>query len=143
MATIQFDLVSPEKKLASLEVSEIQIPGSDGDLTAMAEHAPLLTTLRPGLLSVKAGSDLMEYIVTGGFVEISGTNVSVLAEEALPRNEVNTSIIEELINKATVALEDVTAENKDDADKRLADTCLLYTSPSPRDRSLSRMPSSA
>ena len=61
MATIQFDLVSPEKKLASLEVSEIQIPGSDGDLTAMAEHAPLLTTLRPGLLSVKAGSDLMEF----------------------------------------------------------------------------------
>ena len=125
MATIQFDLVSPEKKLASLEVSEIQIPGSDGDLTAMAEHAPLLTTLRPGLLSVKAGSDLMEYIVTGGFVEISGTNVSVLAEEALPRNEVNTSIIEELINKANVALEDVTAENKDDADKRLADTKAL------------------
>ena len=125
MATIQFDLVSPEKKLASLEVSEIQIPGSDGDLTAMAEHAPLLTTLRPGFLSVKAGSDLMEYIVTGGFVEISGTNVSVLAEEALPRNEVNTSIIEELINKATVALEDVTAENKDDADKRLADTKAL------------------
>ena len=125
MATIQFDLVSPEKKLASLEVSEIQIPGSDGDLTAMAEHAPLLTTLRPGLLSVKAGSDLMEYIVTGGFVEISGTNVSVLAEEALPRNEVNTSTIEELINKATVALEDVTAENKDDADKRLADTKAL------------------
>ena len=125
MATIQFDLVSPEKKLASLEVSEIQIPGSDGDLTAMAEHAPLLTTLRPGLLSAKAGSDLMEYIVTGGFVEISGTNVSVLAEEALPKNEVNTSIIEELINKATVALEDVTAENKDDADKRLADTKAL------------------
>ena len=91
----------------------------------MAEHAPLLTTLRPGLLSVKAGSDLMEYIVTRGFVEISGTNVSVLAEEALPRNEVNTSIIEELINKATVALEDVTAENKDDADKRLADTKAL------------------
>jgi len=125
MATIQFDLVSPEKKLASLEVSEIQIPGSDGDLTAMAEHAPLLTTLRPGLLSAKAGSDLMEYIVTGGFVEISGTNVSVLAEEALPRNEVNTSIIEELINKATVALEGVTAEDKDDADKRLADTKAL------------------
>ena len=125
MATIQFDLVSPEKKLASLEVSEIQIPGSDGELTAMADHAPLLTTLRPALLSVKAVSDLLEYIVTGGFVEISGTNVSVLAEEALPRNEVNTSIIEELINKATVALEDVTAENKDDADKRLADTKAL------------------
>lgn len=125
MATIQFDLVSPERKLASLEASEIQIPGSDGDFTAMAEHAPVLTTLKPGLLSVKVGNDLMEYIVTGGFVEISGSNASVLAEEALPRNEVDTSVIEDLIEKATIALEDVTAENKDDAEKRLADTKAL------------------
>jgi len=126
MATIQFDLVSPERKLASLEASEIQIPGSDGDFTAMAEHAPVLTTLKPGLLSVKVGNDLMEYIVTGGFVEISGSNASVLAEEALPRNEVDTSVIEGLIEKATIALEDVTAENKDDAEKRLADTKPCY-----------------
>ncbi len=49
MATIQFDLVSPERKLASLDASEIQIPGSDGDFTAMAEHAPIITTLRPTL----------------------------------------------------------------------------------------------
>ena len=127
MATIQFDLVSPERKLASLEASEIQIPGSDGDSTAMAEHAPVLTTLKPGLLSVKVGNDLMEYIVTGGFVEISGSNASVLAEEALPRNEVDTSVIEGLIEKATIALEDVTADNKDDAEKRLADTKALLS----------------
>jgi len=127
MATIQFDLVSPERKLASLEASEIQIPGSDGDFTAMAEHAPVLTTLKPGLLSVKVGNDLMEYIVTGGFVEISASNASVLAEEALPRNEVDTSVIEGLIEKATIALEDVTAENKDDAEKRLADTKALLS----------------
>ena len=127
MATIQFDLVSPERKLASLEASEIQIPGSDGDFTAMAEHAPILTTLKPGLLSVKVGNDLMEYIVTGGFVEISGSNASVLAEEALPRNEVDTSVIEGLIEKATIALEDVTADNKDDAEKRLADTKALLS----------------
>ena len=127
MATIQFDLVSPERKLASLEASEIQIPGSDGDFTAMAEHAPVLTTLKPGLLSVKVGNDLMEYIVTGGFVEISGSNASVLAEEALPRNEVDTSVIEGLIEKATIALEDITADNKDDAEKRLADTKALLS----------------
>ena len=127
MTTIQFDLVSPERKLASLEASEIQIPGSDGDFTAMAEHAPVLTTLKPGLLSVKVGNDLMEYIVTGGFVEISGSNASVLAEEALPRNEVDTSLIEGLIEKATIALEDVTADNKDDAEKRLADTKALLS----------------
>ena len=127
MATIQFDLVSPERKLASLEASDIQIPVSEGDFTAMAEHAPVLTTLKPGLLSVKVGNDLMEYIVTGGFVEISGSNASVLAEEALPRNEVDTSVIEGLIEKATIALEDVTAENKDDAEKRLADTKALLS----------------
>ena len=127
MATLQFDLVSLERKLAFLEASEIQIPGSDGDFTAMAEHAPVLTTLKPGLLSVKVGNDLMEYIVTGGFVEISGSNASVLAEEALPRNEVDTSVIEGLIEKATIALEDVTAENKDDAEKRLADTKALLS----------------
>ena len=127
MATIQFDLVSPERKLASLEASEIQIPGSDGDFTAMAEHAPVLTTLKPGLLSVKVGNDLMEYIVTGGFVEISGSNASVLAEEALPRNEVDTSVIEGLIEKATIALEDVTAASKDDAEKRPAETKALLS----------------
>jgi len=125
MATIQFDLVSPERKLASLDASEIQIPGSDGDFTAMAEHAPIITTLRPGLLSVKVGNDVMEYIVTGGFVEISATNASVLAEQALLRNEVDTAVIEGLIENATAVLKDVAAEGKDDADKRLADTKAL------------------
>ncbi|MDC1498461.1 F0F1 ATP synthase subunit epsilon [Amylibacter sp.] len=125
MATIQFDLVSPERKLASLDASEIQIPGSDGDFTAMAEHAPIITTLRPGLLTVKVGNDVMEYIVTGGFVEISATNASVLAEQALPRNEVDTAVIEGLIENATAVLKDIAAEGKDDADKRLADTKAL------------------
>lgn len=125
MATIQFDLVSPERKLASLDASEIQIPGSDGDFTAMAEHAPIITTLRPGLLSVKVGNDVMEYIVTGGFVEISGTNASVLAEQALPRNEVDTAVIEGLIENATAVLQNVAPEGKDHADKRLADTKAL------------------
>lgn len=125
MATIQFDLVSPERKLASVEASEIQIPGADGDFTAMAEHAPMLTTLRPGLLTVKAGSDVTEYIVTGGFVEVSGTNASVLAEQALPKSEITREDVEGLIADATAALETVSAEEKDAADKRLADTKAL------------------
>ena len=47
MATMQFDLVSPERSLASLDVTAVQIPGADGDMTAMADHAPTITTLRP------------------------------------------------------------------------------------------------
>ena len=125
MATIQFDLVSPERKLASVAASEIQIPGADGDFTAMAEHAPMLTTLRPGLLTVKAGSDVMEYIVTGGFVEVSGTNASVLAEQALPKGEVTRDIVEGMIADATAALSIVAPEEKDAADKRLNDTKAL------------------
>ena len=46
--TMQFDLVSPEKSLASLAAREVQIPGSEGDMTAMPDHAPTITTLRPG-----------------------------------------------------------------------------------------------
>ena len=125
MATIQFDLVSPERKLASVEASEIQIPGADGDFTAMAEHAPMLTTLRPGLLTVKAGSDVTEYIVTGGFVEVSGTNASVLAEQAVPKGEITREIVEGMIADATAALDIVAPEEKDAADKRLNDTKAL------------------
>ena len=65
--TIQFDLVSPERSLASLEVKAVQIPGADGDMTAMPDHAPLITTLRPGILTVEAPSETSEYVVFGGF----------------------------------------------------------------------------
>ena len=125
MATIQFDLVSPERKLASVEASEIQIPGADGDFTVMAEHAPMLTTLRPGLLSVKTDSDITEYIVTGGFVEISGKNASVLAEQAIPKVEVTGEVIDDLIAVATAALENIPPEDLDAANKRLSDTRTL------------------
>ena len=125
MATIQFDLVSPERKLASVEASEIQIPGADGDFTVMAEHAPMLTTLRPGLLSVKTDSDVTEYVVTGGFVEISGKNASVLAEQAIPKVEVTAEVIDDLIAVATAALDNIPPEDVDAANKRLSDTRTL------------------
>ena len=125
MATIQFDLVSPERKLASVEASEIQIPGADGDFTVMAEHAPMLTTLRPGLLSVKTDSDVTEYIVTGGFVEVSGKNASVLAEQAIPKVEVTAEVIDDLISVATAALDNIPPEDLDAANKRLSDTRTL------------------
>ena len=125
MATIQFDLVSPERKLASVEASEIQIPGADGDFTVMAEHAPMLTTLRPGLLSVKTDSDVTEYIVTGGFVEVSGKNASVLAEQAIPKVEVTAEVIDDLIAVATAALDNIPPEDLDAANKRLSDTRIL------------------
>ncbi len=123
--TMQFDLVSPERKLASLEVTEVEIPGAEGDFTAMADHAAVLTTLRPGVLKVTSDSGVTEYIVTGGFVEISPTAASVLAEQALPKGDVTRETIEALIKDAEFAAENLEGAELDLASKRVADTKVL------------------
>ena len=103
MANVQFDLVSPERRLASVEASEVQIPGADGDMTAMADHAPTITTLRPGILTVvhSGGSDV--YVVSGGFAEITADSVSVLAEQALPKDEVTQEVFDKMVAEAKEA----------------------------------------
>jgi F-type H+-transporting ATPase subunit epsilon len=102
---MQFDLVSPERRLASLEVDAVQIPGTDGDLTAMADHAPMITTLRPGVLRVDGAGSGAEtaYFVTGGFADVAGPTVTVLAERALPVSEVTAEIMDGFIAEATEA----------------------------------------
>ena len=101
--TMQFDLVSPERRVASLEVTSVQIPGADGDMTAMPGHAPLITTLRPGILRVESTGGTQEYVVTGGFAEI-GENLSVLAERALPRKEMTQETFDAILEEARAAL---------------------------------------
>ncbi|RKF13861.1 F0F1 ATP synthase subunit epsilon [Roseovarius spongiae] len=97
---MQFDLVSPERLLTSVEASEVQIPGAEGDMTVMPEHAPLITTLRPGILRVRSGEGDAEYVVTGGFAEINATGVSVLAERALPKADVTQEHFDEMVQAA-------------------------------------------
>ena len=99
---MQFDLVAPERRLASVAVDAVQIPATDGDLTAMADHAPLITTLRPGILRVQGGEGAAEtaYFVTGGFADVAGPSVTVLAEQALPVSEVTTELMEGFIAEA-------------------------------------------
>ena len=103
MANLQFDLVSPERRLASVEASEVMIPGADGDMTAMAGHAPTITTLRPGVLRVVHGGTTDEYVVLGGFAEITADGVSVLAERALPRGEMTQEVYDQMIEEAKTA----------------------------------------
>lgn len=64
-ANVQFDLVSPERKLTSVLVEQVQIPGADGDLTAMAGHEPTILSLRPGLLTATGPGVEEQYVVTG------------------------------------------------------------------------------
>ncbi|MCE0505656.1 F0F1 ATP synthase subunit epsilon [Roseivivax sp. GX 12232] len=97
--TMQFDLVSPERRLMQEEVVSVQIPGADGDMTAMPNHAPLITTLRPGVLVVETQKGTQEFVVTGGFAEL-GEGLSVLAERALPKADVDQETYETLVEEA-------------------------------------------
>ena len=124
--TMQFDLVSPERRLASLETTAVQIPGADGDLTAMPGHAPVITNLRPGILKVESPSGNIDYVVTGGFAEI-GEGLSVLAERALPLEELSQDAFDEILEEAKVMYKTVEEEFQnqpgpvDDAAKLLSD----------------------
>ncbi|MBU9698082.1 F0F1 ATP synthase subunit epsilon [Rhodobacteraceae bacterium HSP-20] len=121
--SVQFDLVSPERRLASVSASEVQIPGADGDLTAMEGHAPTITTLRPGILKALSSEGTKSYVVTGGFAEISATGVSVLAERAVPVEEANAALFDALLAEARDAA--ATTEDKDAAEKLVADMLAL------------------
>ncbi|NJM82474.1 MAG: F0F1 ATP synthase subunit epsilon [Tabrizicola sp.] len=117
--TLQFDLVSPERRLASVAASEVQIPGADGDLTAMEGHSPTITTLRPGILRAVSAEGTKAYVVTGGFAEISATGVSVLAERAVPLDELTPVTLDALVADACEAA--AVNSDKDAADKAVAD----------------------
>lgn len=98
--TMQFDLVSPERRLASAQVVSVQIPGADGDMTAMEGHAPTITTLRPGILTVDGPDGQSQYVVTGGFAEITAAGVSVLAERAVARADMTQETMDEIMEEA-------------------------------------------
>ena len=121
--TLQFDLVSPERRLASVVATEVQIPGADGDLTAMEGHSPTITTLRPGVLRVIGASGTQAYVVTGGFAEITASGVSVLAERAIPLEEATPAVMDTLV--AEVRDMATRSMDKDGAEKMLQDTLAL------------------
>jgi F-type H+-transporting ATPase subunit epsilon len=85
MATFKFDLVSPERVLLSEAAEEVRVPGSDGDFTVLASHAPVVATIRPGVIDVKlAGGKTNRIFVKGGFAEVLPDSLTVLAERAYP-----------------------------------------------------------
>jgi F-type H+-transporting ATPase subunit epsilon len=123
--TLQFDLVSPERRLASVQATEVQIPAAEGDMTAMAGHTPTITTLRPGLLRAVSSEGTKAFAVTGGFAEITASGVSVLAERAIPVEEANAAVMDELIAQARTAAASAPADARDAADKLVSDYVAL------------------
>lgn len=123
--TLQFDLVSPERKLASVQATSVQIPGIGGDFTAMPNHAPFLTTLRPGVLKVVTPAETIEYVVTGGFAEVSPTATTILAEQALLRPEADASLVQDLLTAAERDLADAPEDRRMAAGQRVRDVLAL------------------
>jgi len=79
---LHFELVSPQKLVFSGEVDQVDVPGAEGDFGVLAGHAPLVTTLRPGILTVFTGGNAQKIVVLGGFSEVSSEGLTVLADLA-------------------------------------------------------------
>lgn len=117
MAKLVFDLVSPERLLMSAEADMVTVPGAEGDMGVMAGHAPVITTLRPGVVKVDGGSEGPDKIfVRGGFAEVTPSRLTVLAEEAIPLDALDA---EALAREIKDAEEDV-ADAKSETARRVA-----------------------
>jgi F-type H+-transporting ATPase subunit epsilon len=111
MAAFKFELVSPEKLVFSAEVEAVVVPGTDGEMTVMAQHAPVMTAIRPGIVTViGAGAD-KRIFVRGGFAEVGRTGLTILAEMAVPMEEFDRARLDQEIKDA----EEDLADAKDDA----------------------------
>jgi F-type H+-transporting ATPase subunit epsilon len=113
---LHFELVSPERLLFSGDVAEVDIPGTEGDMGILPGHAPVLSTLRPGVVTVtKDGGAKERIFVRGGFAEVNSQGLTVLAEVAVPVAELNASLLAQEVKDAQ---EDVTDAQDDETRRR-------------------------
>ncbi len=111
---IQFELVSPERLLVSEPVEMVVVPGTEGDFGVLPGHAPLVSTVRPGVIAVFEGSKVVQRIfVAGGFAEVTGERCTVLAEQAIPVADIDRAAADTEIRQAREDL----AEAKDEAER--------------------------
>ena len=111
--SVEFELVSPERLLLSKSVEMVVVPGSEGDFGVLPRHAPLISTIRPGIIRVYEGDQVIDQIfVAGGFAEVTGTRCTVLAEEALPVADIDRAAVEKGMGDIRDDLQD--AKNDDE-----------------------------
>jgi F-type H+-transporting ATPase subunit epsilon len=121
MALLKFELVSPERLLLSADVQQVTVPGTEGLFTVLPEHAPVLSTLRPGVVDVITAEGQNERIfVRGGFAEVNPGGLTILAEVAIPLAELDSAALEQQISDAE---EDV-SDAQDDETRRRAQESL-------------------
>jgi F-type H+-transporting ATPase subunit epsilon len=120
MATFHFELVSPERLVFAGEVTQVDVPGEEGDFGVFAGHAPYVATLKPGVLIIYGDGGPQRMVVRGGFAEVGPGGLTVLAEQAMPVSEIDAIMIAQAVKDAEEDIAD--ADNdvaRDKARERL------------------------
>lgn len=119
---LHFDLVSPERQLASEDVDQVDVPGTEGVFGVLANHSPVMSALAPGVLRIRNGAEEKRIFVRGGFAEVRPAGLTVLAEEAIPISELDAEALAARIKNAEqdLADADASAETKERAAAELA-----------------------
>ena len=117
MAAFHFELVSPEQILFSGDVESVVVPGSEGQMTILKDHAPVMTMLQPGVVEVEeSAAKRQRLFVRGGFADVAPTGLTILAELALPIEQLDAAAIARELKNAE---EDV-ADAADGEARRMA-----------------------
>ncbi len=118
---LKFELVAPEKLLMSAEVDRVTVPGTEGRFGVLAGHAPVMSSLRPGVIDVDVDERTTSQIfVRGGFAEVTPEGLTVLAVQAIAAEDLNAEALDQQIKDAE---EDV-ADAKDDGTRQKAQEVL-------------------
>ncbi|WP_164155878.1 ATP synthase F1 subunit epsilon [Sandarakinorhabdus rubra] len=103
---LDFELVSPERRLAKAKVAMVVVPGSEGDFGVLAGHAPMMSTIRPGAIAIHetdGGPATMRFFIEGGFAEVTATGLTILAEKATPVAEIDVAAVASELASARAA----------------------------------------
>ena len=106
----KFELVSPERLVLAVDARSVVVPGSEGEMTVLARHAPLMSTLRPGVLVVESDGGTRRIFVGGGFAEIGVQGLTILAEDALAVEDIDRSKLEQDIRNSEEDVRDAKSE---------------------------------
>jgi F-type H+-transporting ATPase subunit epsilon len=110
---VEFELVSPERLLLSEQVDMVVVPGAEGDFGVLPRHAPLISTLRPGVIRVFEGREVKQRIfVAGGFAEVTPERCTVLAEEAVPVGDIDAAAVDQELKNLGEDLADAKTDDE-------------------------------
>ena len=120
MATFHFELVSPDKVLFSGPAQSVLVPGTEGDFLVLSDHAPVMTSVRPGVVGIdEVDGKHRRVFVRGGFADASKGGLILLAETAIPFEDLSADKLGEEIQSAEEDVADASEDHKRLAQEKL------------------------